>query len=60
MKVANTPENESRQSVETPSDEVKNKIPGFELVRRYVRQKPARGLLLALAIGIVVGSLRRN
>ena len=45
-------------------DKVKNKIENIkgslELVRRYVRQKPRKGLSFALAIGIVAGSLSRD
>jgi ElaB/YqjD/DUF883 family membrane-anchored ribosome-binding protein len=60
IKVASVPEDENRQSPEPLGQKVKNKKKAFEAVRSYVSQKPARGLLLALAIGIVAGSICRD
>jgi hypothetical protein len=54
------PEHENRQSAEALGQKVKNTKKTFEAVRSYVSQKPARGLLLALAIGIVAGSICRD
>jgi ElaB/YqjD/DUF883 family membrane-anchored ribosome-binding protein len=60
IKVASVPEDENRQSAEALGQKVKNTKNTFEAVRSYVGQKPARGLLLALAIGIVAGSICRD
>ena len=60
MRAASVTAEESHQSAKTLRNRVKNIKDSFELVRYYVRQKPARGLLLALAIGIVAGSICRD
>lgn len=60
IKAVSVTEEESHQSAETLRNNIKNIKDSFELVQYYVRQKPARGLLLALAIGIVAGSICRD